>query len=784
MTLRNSFQARIASAMFILALLTIGTVYFAVKAATQSSVRAESLSQLNTGARVFERLVEMRGRQLHDTVQVLTSDFAFKGAVASGDGLTITSALANYGARIKADEVLLLDLTGRVISSTVSLYTVGSIFHEGNKVQVDGATDQTMRIVSLQRVPHLMVEAPVLAPLPVARVVMGFAMDQSLASELRSLSGLDVSFIAQEGGVPGEPISTLSDQAAGELLSHPANEIRLGKPLPLRLDGRNYLTERLTLTDADTFKVSAFLHRPLDEAMKAFSPLMHQLFWIAVLTLVLALGLALLIARGVAEPVRRLAAATQRIGNGDYTTPIALARSDEFGRLASTLDTMRIGIAERERQLSHNALHDALTGLPNRALAMERLSHAIAGEQSVAVMYLGLERFREVNQSSGTAGGDVVLQTIADRLKRRVGNGDCVSRLVGDEFLLLLNPGTPDTALTAAEEIQQAIALPIAVGLNEFKMSCRVGVACYPQDGHEAHELLLRASIAMRDAGSQAGRLQLYENGRDDAYYRQISLIRDLQHAGSRGELLLHYQPKLSLDGRGPFMAEALLRWQHTQFGMVSPGEFIPLAERTGSITLLTIWVVEEVFRQLEEWNEQGLTARVSLNISAADLVDGDLPNRLERLLKGSTVRADQLVLEVTESAIMQDPERAVSILQRLRDQGISLSVDDYGTGYASLAHLKRLPVSELKIDQSFIRDLSDNSEDAVIVRSTIDMGHNLDMKVVAEGVEYAQALELLTLWGCDMVQGYLISRPLPAQAFEHWMNDRRVQTPVEALAL
>jgi EAL domain-containing protein (putative c-di-GMP-specific phosphodiesterase class I) len=264
--------------------------------------------------------------------------------------------------------------------------------------------------------------------------------------------------------------------------------------------------------------------------------------------------------------------------------------------------------------------------------------------------------------------------------------------------------------------------------------------------------------------------LQVYQQGRDVAHQRQIRLIRDLRHAAANNELVLHYQPKLDIRLGRVRQAEALLRWQHPQLGLVSPAEFIELAERTGSIQLLTNWVIEDTMRQIAEWSGRGLQLQVSLNISAEDLLSHDLVDRVSVLLKQYRVPAEQLIFEITESAVMREPEHALDVLHRLRECGISLSIDDFGTGYSSLAHLKRLPVQELKIDQSFVRDLDETSEDAVIVSSTIEMSHNLGLKVVAEGVEYARSLRLLERWQCDTAQGYLISRPLTAAAFEAWI--------------
>ncbi|MBP8238140.1 MAG: bifunctional diguanylate cyclase/phosphodiesterase, partial [Pseudomonas sp.] len=401
---------------------------------------------------------------------------------------------------------------------------------------------------------------------------------------------------------------------------------------------------------------------------------------------------------------------------------------------------------------------------------LERLGSAITAQRSTALIYLGIGNFRAVNESLGPEGGDLALQQMSRRLQATLRPGDSVARIIGDEFLLLLENTDSDSAVGIADKVQQLLLKPLRVGSHDVTLDCRIGIASYPVDGNAPEDLLRRAAIAMQDAAGLASNLQVYQRGRDDAQQRQIRLIRDLRHAASKGELLLHYQPKLDIAAGLVRQAEALLRWQHPALGMVSPGEFIPLAERTGSIQLLTAWVIEEVIRQLREWAGRGLRVQVSLNISTEDLLDPQLPARVRQLLDTYQVPAQQLIFEITESGVMLNPEVALQVLHGLRECGISLSVDDFGTGYSSLAQLKRMPVQELKIDQSFIRDLDDASEDAVIVRSTIEMSHSLGLKVVAEGVEFERSLQLLGRWQCDIAQGYLISRPLAAKAFETWM--------------
>ncbi|MGB4075786.1 putative bifunctional diguanylate cyclase/phosphodiesterase [Pseudomonas sp.] len=770
--LRNSFQARIAGVLVLLLLVVIGALYVAVQAATSAAVRSQAREQLEVGSLVFQQLLDVRGRQLHDAVQVLAADFGFKDAVASGDTETIRSALANHGARINAGAVMLLGLDGSLKVSTDR--------------QISGPTAQRLSALALLRqregvqiflMPiadtiYLLVQATVTAPLPIAQVMMGFQVDDAFAAELRELTHLDLTLLAAQEGAADIWISTLA----------PAQRAQLQEAMPeaaadaVRMVGsERYLEQTLVLASGDGFQVQALLHKSLSQAQQAFAPLDRDILLIALVALTASLGGALLLARTVSQPVQQLAAVAERVGQGDYQVALTLERTDELGQLAKAFKAMQQGIAEREKQLAHNALHDGLTGLPNRTLALERLGSAITAGRTTALLYLGIGNCRAVNDSYGPDAGDLAMQQLSRRLQAVLRPGDTLARIIADEFLLVLENTDSDTGVGIADKVQQLLFKPFRVGVQDIALDCRFGIASYPVDGNAPEELLRRAMIAMQDAAGLASRLQIYQRGRDDARQRQVRLIRDLRHAPSKAELLLHYQPKLDIAGGQVRQAEALLRWQHPELGMVSPGEFIPLAERTGSIQLLTAWVIEEVLRQLREWAGRGLRVQVSLNISTEDLIDPQLPVRVGKLLTEYQVPPEQLIFEITESGVMLNPEVALQVLHDLRAHGISLSVDDFGTGYSSLTQLKRMPVQELKIDQSFIRDLDDASEDSVIVRSTIEMSHSLGLKVVAEGVEFERSLQLLGHWHCDTAQGYLISRPLAAKAFEAWMAQRNL---------
>ena len=773
MKLRNSFQARISLFLALLLLLVIGAVYFAVKAVTITVASDQAQEQLKTGTRVFERFMDLRWRRIQYGLNWLTNDSDFREATIKGSPSLIEHALQEFEASLHGSELFVLDLDGNIITSTLKGLPAGQAFPYAKALRLARRNTQTMVIGILAGRPYMLVQGVVLGPLPVVRVVSGMPMDDVFAHELSSLSNLEVSFMTVKPGESGILSSTQPDFMSASIIEFvqehtPGSTIHFSE-----FHGRRFLGQMLQLAnsgDPGNGQVMAVLQSPLDQTMQAFDSLDRKFLWISLGALLASLLGALWLARAVSRPVSLLAEAAQRIGRGNYETPVELTRRDELGFLAKAINAMQSGIAVREQQLAHNALHDPLTGLPNRALAMERLGSAISARRGVVLIYLGIENYRVINESFGPEGGERIMRESARVMLDALRERDTAARITGNEFLLLLESTQVDVGVALADRLYALLKRPLSIDGHEVLLEVCMGIAIYPLNGQSAEELISRAAIACRDAAALPGYLQVYQQDRDLAHQRQIQLIRDLRSAASDGQLQLYYQPKMDIRSGHVRQAEALLRWQHPELGMVSPAEFIPLAERTGSMFLLTGWVIEEGIRQLSAWNRKGLHMQLSLNISAEDLHGENLLMTVERLLKRYQLSAEQLIFEITESTAMRDPEHSLSVLEKLRDGGISLSVDDFGTGYSSLAHLKRLPVQELKIDQSFIRNLDETSEDAVIVRSTIEMSHNLGLKVVAEGVEYQHTLELLERWHCDTAQGYLISRPMDAVAFEAWV--------------
>jgi diguanylate cyclase (GGDEF)-like protein len=437
---------------------------------------------------------------------------------------------------------------------------------------------------------------------------------------------------------------------------------------------------------------------------------------------------------------------------------------------------MQRGIASRETRIMDLAYRDTLTGLPNRAKFNDRLEAALAAAagagRSVGVLLMDLDNFKYVNDTLGHSIGDLLLREVASRLRAVVtADSAIVARLGGDEFAVLL----PDSSAGDARHVARAILIALEVPMNfeghAVDVRASIGVAAFPDHGLERSTLMRRADVAMYAAKrNNVGSLIWHERYEQHSHER-LSLISDLRKAIDNDELLLMYQPKVSLARSGEQYVEALVRWQHPGRGMVPPMEFIPFAEQTGSIRAVTHWVVAHAVAQCAKWRRSGLPMNVSINISARDLMDAELPVRFASLLEQHDCRAQWIALEITESAILDDAGHAIENLQLLHSLGCRLAIDDYGTGYSSLAYLRRLPLNELKIDKSFVQRMARDASDAVIVRSTIDLAHNIGLKVVAEGVEDEATLERLRAMGCDMVQGYFLSKPLTANDAAAWMK-------------
>ena len=460
-----------------------------------------------------------------------------------------------------------------------------------------------------------------------------------------------------------------------------------------------------------------------------------------------------------------------------------------LGQHSHFIGVMR-DITERKDQmeaLEYQALHDALTDLPNRTLLSDRVSQAIVRAQrdgsQLALVLADLDRFKEINDTLGHQNGDLILQQVSTRLRNALRESDTIARLGGDEFAALLPNVDLEQATNIVRKLIATLEDPLIIDGQSLHVGSSFGIAMFPGHGDDESILMRHADVAMYIAKRANLGYTIYDPSKDQHSLRNLALVSELRSGIDSGELILYYQPKVSLAAGKVVGAEVLVRWRHPRYGLMFPDSFIPLAEQTGLINPLTQWVINAALEQCQQWKAAGMCLPIAVNLSVRNLLDAQLIDQLAVALHNVPHDSRcRICLEITETAMMADPVRALTILNALNEMGIVLSIDDFGTGYSSLAYIKRLPVNELKIDKSFVMGMGVGENDAVIVRSTIDLAHNLGFKVVAEGVEDEATYNMLAKLGCDVAQGYYISRPLPPGDVEAWI--RNSEWPVDEMIL
>ena len=487
----------------------------------------------------------------------------------------------------------------------------------------------------------------------------------------------------------------------------------------------------------------------------------------------------LLVLRKPAEPIEVMQCATALCRKWENDK---LLRGHVL-RLEDLVTTRTRGLEAANQQLRHLATHDALTGLPNRVLLDDRLQQAIAhadrDKRSFALLVCDLDRFKLINDSLGHRAGDELLQEVAQRLTALVRPSDTVARFGGDEFVLIgTSISDADDAAALAARVMDVLQAPVRIAAIDIHTSPSIGIAMYPDDGITMQALLAHADAAMYSAKQQGrGNFRRYAPGMDTGTEDRVQFESELHNAVALNQLRLYYQPKVDTQTGEVRSAEALVRWMHPTRGIVSPAEFIPLAEECGLIGAIGGWVIREACRQTREWQLDGVpTLRVSVNLSASQFRDSGLVDSIRTALDDAGLEARYLEVELTESAVMSDPEKSIAVLEHLSAMGVLVSVDDFGTGYSSMSYLRRFPIDKLKIDRVFIDEIVSRPEDASIVRAIVSLAHSLRLKVVAEGVETPAQLDFLRTAGCDEYQGYHFSRPLPATEFERLIRESQAQ--------
>jgi diguanylate cyclase (GGDEF)-like protein len=724
---------------------------------------------VKSGSKIFTKVVSNRASLLRKIVQPLSVDVDFGNTLATGDSSIIAAELNDRAKLINADIAMVLDAKGNMIASSNGLTQTDEILTD--LIETDhtnilfGNTYYEMISVELNQSGNA------------GWVSMGFTIDDGLAQQLASITGLEMTLIASsvKGDIRllGSSLSRKNRESITNITLEVANGL---DPLVAveRLRDEYYSMRVPYIKDSRT--VFALIQMPTEEALAPYRRQMGALLHAAGTALLGALIMAIYLSRIATRPIPELLQAARRMQVGNYTKQLNINSGDEFGELANAFDAMQEGISEREQTILYQAQFDSLTGLPNRTQSIELLRSYLRISNKtgnpVAIMVMHLQRFREIQSSLGHEIGEEVLCKIAQRLRSALDEAMELARLEGDQFLIIAPNTDQQSSLKIAHELEALLDTDLSVQSVNLTLDACIGICVSPDHGKQPDKLIRRALVAKNDAQHSLSRIHVYQNGREARHVRQLAILGDLRRAADENELKLFLQPKVSLQSSQVCGAEALLRWVHPELGNISPVEFIPLAENAGSISMITEWVMRRVIKLCVDWQRQGTNLQIAVNLSSRDLVNNRLITFIQTELEKHKVSPTSIILEITEESFVHDIERTTAVLEKLRGMGFSISMDDFGTGYSSLGHLRALPVDELKIDRSFITNLPDQQQNTAIVRSIIELAHNLKLEVVAEGVESSAALRWLREEGCERAQGYYFSKPLPAENFVAWLRN------------
>jgi diguanylate cyclase (GGDEF)-like protein len=776
----RSLRAKILA---LAALLVVFTQFSTVSAVLLTGNRAISDRNdeiLRKAGVIVGQLAAGRHSRLRAAGAVLAADLQFHSAVSAGDVAAVRGRLAAHRYRAEIDLVLLLDADGRVVAGTDQDNTRQAAFPQ--LVKLSMAEGARPAHISLEGHSYEVVTVPIGGNAPIAWLASGILVEQAFATRMAALTGFDVTLLARGtdrlsilgtslGGLDGATL--LQDLAAADRDARKVMRINTG--------GTEHVALLLPLLPGQQ-DVGLLLSEPLDAIMAPYGYLRYSVLLLGTVALCLAVVGGLLLSRTIIRPVNALVEAARRIRDGHYHQPVPVQGSGEVAELASALNAMQQGIAEREEHITFHARFDELTGLPTRLSALEEIEAAIlraaTAEQPVTVLLVDLNNFSDIGSSLGHDISDALRCQAAERLRAGLDARHLLGRIEGDQFVVVLDGRNVDEATEIAEDLVRLLGGGLSVREINVGVEAQVGIASCPEHATDAEQLLQRAAVARNDARNTGVRICVYKDGNDGRNLRQMALLGDLRKAARHDEFRLYLQPKIRLSDGQVCGAEALVRWQHPAYGFLTPDQFIPIAEKSGNISLITNWALVTAIRECRLWLEEGLDLPISVNLSSCDLQDRNLPFHVHELLRNHDLPARNLLLEITEEAVVLDFKHATLVLECLRELGIRIAIDDFGTGYSSLSLIKQLPVDELKIDRAFVTNLPADTADVAIVSASLNLAHNLGLQVIAEGVETQAALAWLSENGCEQAQGFLISKPMPAEEFATWVKNYAADGP------
>ncbi|MFN3817788.1 putative bifunctional diguanylate cyclase/phosphodiesterase [Blastomonas sp.] len=756
----RSLATRITLWYAVVIALTFGAFIIVATGGVERYAEGVATSEMATSAATFDKILELQAGQMRTSADVLAADFGFREAFAISDQPTIASALDSLRVRADAPVAIMVPLQGDFVSTGTALTPAEQdMLWEA----VDSGTDRGIFQAGGRF--YNAVAAPILIPDLAGWLVLARPLDAAAMRDMARLAPAGMAARIRTGGaLPGGiTLAQASGEAPVETSIRGERTLYWSKPLPALGNG---LKPRLVLRYA------------LSTALEQYAPIKYLLMALSGIGLLISSAIGAFVSRGITRPIAALDRAARAISDGSRAK-VAITSHDEVGRLAHSFNFMVDSIKEREERITHIALHDELTGLPNRKLFAEQLEFALARrtrDERIVVMYFDLDNFKAVNDTLGHPVGDELLRAVADRLRDSIG-GALISRQGGDEFAILIDQIDPATNLgLLADRVSAVFQAPFDVSGHRLETGCSIGIAVAPSDGQCPDDLIKNADLALYRAKNEGRNCScFFEQTMDLEARRRHQMEIDMREAVREGQFHLNYQPLFSLEKNRVIGFEALIRWQHPLRGLVSPVEFIPLAEDTGLIIPISEWVMKEACQRARDWPDD---VRIAVNLSPVLFKNAGLPLMVMQALDAAGLAPNRLELEVTESLFIDNVDRTTAMLNALRECGVRIALDDFGTGYSSLNYLRSFPFDKIKIDKSFVDDLATDASARAIIGAITALASALGMETIAEGVEHNDQLEALLSQGCSNIQGYFFSRPVAIDQVDAMIANMRYAKP------
>lgn len=769
MTLRTKLLISFLAIVLVIVMFTLYIV--------QSATFKHSTGLLKTNAEISTAVMGDHIREVANILQAsatsLAADFSLKDLILSADTdqESLRVGMRNFANRFDAEQFLVTEQDGSVFSASERFLSLTSLDVE--RLSKNGITwlehDNTIYLAKSVAVKNTPRSRTAMAWLVFAKPAKTL-IDQEL-----QLTTMDVSLLREVDSSFTFLASTYEPNIVQEFAT--VNFQKTAELQDSYLPSDHYIYLISQLGEAQQSPVFLKLSTIESNAYLSYYSLLGRLIGLLIVVSVIALAAAMIISNSITRPIMALVRLTQDIQQGLHVQKFPQKSTTEVNTLSNAISTMQSAIIKRENEIERLAFFDSVTTLPNRNRFIQKLERQISEhpKDKFSVVLLDIDRFKEINDTIGHNAGDLLLSMVGERLRGGCRENLFIARLGGNEFAVIdTNDGATEQLM---DELANLFNSPFNVKSLTLDINVSIGGASYYEHGAVPSDLLQAADVALHSSKDSHHPYVLYHDDLNTFSLQRLRLMSELKDSLAGGQLSLYYQPKMALSDDSIHSVECLIRWIHPEHGFIPPDEFIPLAEQTGAIRHITDWALRQAAMQHAEWRKQNLDIAMAVNISAVDLTDLSLPYKVSALLSEFNMTPDKIILEVTESAVMGEPEIAINALNMLSRMGIKLSIDDFGTGFSSMAQLKKMPVDEIKIDKAFVLELATNAEDQVMVKTLIAMAENLGLSTVAEGVENQQSVELLRSMGCSTAQGFHLSRPLPQKDITPWLEKANCQT-------